>query len=329
MPDRPSAAIVGAGAIGGWLAWLLDRAGWDVRLLARGATLAAIADGGLKVEADGELHVVEAPVSADPTEIGPVDYVILTLKGQGLVEIGPSLQQLLGQDTALVTAMNGLQWWFTDGLDGPIDGAVLESVDPGGVLRALYSVDRVIGAVVHATVSASAPGAITVVATDKLILGEPDGTRSDRVERLAEAFRTGGVETVVDSDIRLAIWRKLWGNMCMNPLTALTRATTGPLLDDPLTAELIRAMMMEMSALGDRLGLSLGMTPEERMAVTRRLGDFKTSMQRDAVAGRRLELDGLLGVLVEIADRLDQPAPNLRAVYGLARRFDATLAAPA
>ena len=322
----PSAAIVGAGAIGGWLAWLLDGAGWDVRLVARGATLAAIADGGLKVEAGGEAFTVETQASADPAEIGPVDYVILALKGPALAGLGPRLQPLLGPQTALVTAMNGLQWWFTDGLDGPLDGVALESVDPGGALKALYPVDRVIGCVVHATVAATGPGAIQVVATDKLIFGEPDGSSSERVERLAEAFRAAGVTTEVSGDIRLAIWRKLWGNMCMNPLSALTRTSTGPLLDDELTRELIRAMMTEMAGLGARLRLDLGMTPEERMAVTRRLGDFKTSMQRDAEAGRRLELDSQLGVLVEMAERLGTPAPSLRAVHGLARRLDATLA---
>jgi 2-dehydropantoate 2-reductase len=259
--------------------------------------------------------------------IGNVDYVILTLKGQGLVEMGARLAPLVGADTAIVTAMNGLQWWFTDRLAGPIDGVALERVDPGGTLRRLFPADRVIGCVVHATVAADAPGAIRIVATDKLILGEPDGRPSDRVERLAAAFCAGGCPTEVTPEIRLAIWRKLWGNMCMNPLSALTRASTGPLLDDPLTAELIRSMMVEMSAIGDRLGLTLGITPEERMAITRRLGDFKTSMQRDVEAGRRLELDGLLGVLVEIADRLDQPAPGLRSVYGLARRLDAVIAA--
>ena len=185
-----------------------------------------------------------------------------------------------------------------------------------------------IGCVVHATVAAEAPGAIRVVATDKLLPGRAGrARRRARVERLAEAFRKGGVETEVSPDIRLAIWRKLWGNMCMNPLSALTRASTGALLDDPLTAELIRAMMVEMAAIGGRLGLDLGITPEERMAITRKLGDFKTSMQRDAEAGRRLELDSLLGVLVEMAERLGEPAPNLRAVYGLARRLDRSLGA--
>jgi 2-dehydropantoate 2-reductase len=327
VPDRTTAAIVGAGAIGGWLAFLLDRAGWDVKLVARGATLAALQDGGLKVEADGEPHVLDLEAHDRPAAIGPVDYVILTLKGHGLAEMGARLGSLVGPETTIVTAMNGLQWWFTDGLEGPLDGQALDSVDPGGVLRGLFPVDRVIGCVVHAAVTADAPGAIRVVATDKLIIGEPGGPASGRVERLADALRRGGCETEVSSDIRLAIWRKLWGNMCMNPLSALTRASTGPLLDDPLTAELIEAMMMEMSALGDRLGLRLDMTPQERMAVTRRLGDFRTSMQRDAEAGRRMELDGLLGVLVEIAQRLDQPAPNLRAVYGLSRRLDAAIAA--
>ncbi|HEX8569159.1 MAG TPA: 2-dehydropantoate 2-reductase [Caulobacteraceae bacterium] len=323
----PSACIVGVGAVGGWLASLLHEAGWDVRLLARGATLAAVREHGLKVEAAGATRALRLAASDDPGEIGPVDYAILTVKGQDLPALGPRLTPLLSGGGALVTAMNGLQWWFTEGLPGPLEGEVLEAVDPGGVLRGLYPAQRVIGAVVHASATSPEPGRVRLVGADRLTFGEPDGRGSERAERLTEACASSGLNAAVSENIRLEIWRKLWGNMSMNPLGALTRATTGRLLDDPETRALVGAMMGEMARLGDRLGLPLGMTPEERMAVTRKLGDFRTSMQQDAEAGRRLELNGLLTVLVEMADRLGEPAPFLHAVHGLARQLDLSLAA--
>jgi 2-dehydropantoate 2-reductase len=323
----PSACIVGAGSVGGWLASLLDAAGWDVRLLARGATLAAVRERGLTVEgADGERRL-ELPASDDPAEIGPVDYVIVTVKGQDLPALAPRLEPMLAGGGALVTAMNGLQWWFTEGLAGPLDGVVLEAVDPGGALRRLYPAERVIGAVVHASAVTVEPGRVRLVGADRLTFGEPGGERSERVERLATAGAGGGLKVAVSEDVRLEIWRKLWGNASMNPLGALARASTGRLLDDPETRALAGAMMGEMARLGDRLGLPMGMTVEERMEVTRKLGDFRTSMQQDAEAGRRLELNGLLTVLTEIADRLGEPAPFLHAVHGLARQLDLSLAA--
>lgn len=321
----PSVTLVGVGAIGGWLASVLHRAGWRVRLLARGRTLEALRASRLRVEtADGACHV-SATVSDDANELGRSDYVVLSVKGQQLPQLAPSLAPLLGPDTAVVTAMNGLQWWFTDGLPGPLDGAVLERVDPGGALRNALPVGRVIGTVVHATAAAPERGRVRLIAADKLIFGEPSGGPGERLARLVAACREAGVPVEESANIRLAIWRKLWGNMSLNPVSALTGATTGALLDDPLTRELVASMMSEMAALGDRLGLSMGMSVDDRMAVTRRLGDFKTSMHRDAEAGRPLELDPLLGVLVEMAERLDHPAPHLRAVYALARRLDTSL----
>ena len=285
----PSVTIVGVGAIGGWLAGLFDAAGWDVRLLARGASLAAIRERGLRViaPAGADERTVNATVSDHPAELGPSDYLVIALKGHDLPPLAPALAPLIGPDTAVVTAMNGLSWWFTDGLAGPLDGAVLESVDPDGALAAMLPAGRVLGCVVHATAATVAPGVVQVIGADELLFGEPSGALSARVERLAAATRSAGVKTQVSPNIRLAIWRKLWGNMCMNPIGALTRSSTGAILDDPETRELVRAMMSEMTGLGARLGLDLGMTPEDRMAVTRRLGDFKTSMQRDAEAGRR------------------------------------------
>jgi 2-dehydropantoate 2-reductase len=326
VSDTPSAVIVGAGAIGGWLAALLHDAGWRVKLLARGATLAAVRADGLVYEADGRRRSLKLQASDDPAALGAADHVVVALKGQAWPQVGPTLAPLIGPDTAIVSAMNGVPWWFLDGFGGPLAGQALESVDPGGRLKARYPVDRVIGCVVHASAVAEAPGVVRLVGADKLTFGEPDGASSARLARLVAACNTAGMNTLSTADVRLDIWAKLWGNMSMNPVSALTRATTARILDDPETNRLVVEMMGEMAAVGQDIGLDLGMTPADRMVVTRRLGDFKTSMLRDAEAGRELEVDGLLGVLVEMADRLDRPVPFLRAVYGLTRVLSASMA---
>lgn len=319
MSDRPGAVIVGAGAIGGWLAALLHDGGFEVKLLARGATLAAVRADGLIYEAGGVRRSLPLQASDDPADLGPADYVVVALKGQAWPQVGPSLGPLIGPDTAIVSAMNGVPWWFLDGFGGPLQGMALESVDPGGALKSLYPVRRVIGCVVHASAAAEAPGVVRLAMADKLTFGEPDGASTPRLQRLVEACRRAGMNTFATADVRLDIWAKLWGNMSMNPISALTRATTLRVLDDPETNRLIVEMMGEMAAVGHDIGLDLGITPADRMVVTRRLGDFRTSMLHDAEAGRPLEVDGLLGVLVEMADRLGRPVPFLRAVFGLTR----------
>lgn len=308
------------------MAALLHDGGWRVKLLARGRTLEAVRGSGLVYEADGERRSLPLQASDDPAALGVADYVIVALKGQAWPEVGPTIAPLIGPDTAIVSAMNGVPWWFLDGFGGPLQGMTLESVDPGGRLKSLYPASRVIGCVVHASAVAEAPGVVRLVGADKLTFGEPDGSSTPRLERLLAACRAAGMNTLATADVRLDIWAKLWGNMSMNPISALTRATTMRVLDDPETRRLIVEMMGEMAAVGQDIGLDLGMTPADRMVVTRRLGDFKTSMLRDVEAGRALELDGLLGVLVEMADRLERPAPFLRAVLGLARVLSGSIA---
>ncbi len=324
----PTAVVVGAGAIGGWLAALLHDGGMRVKLLARGETLKAARDNGLVYEAGGQRRSLPLEASDDPAALGVADYVVVALKGQAMPQVGPTLAPLMGPDTTVVSAMNGVPWWFLDSFGGPLRGQALESVDPGGRLKSLFPVERVIGAVVHASAVAEGPGVVRLVGADKLTFGEPGGGSSPRLLRLIEACRAAGMNTLESADVRLDIWSKLWGNMSMNPLSALTRATTGRMLDDPEVNRLCAEMMQEMATLGGDLGLDLGMTIDERMAVTRKLGDFKTSMLRDAEAGRELELDGLLGVLVEMADRLERPVPFLRAVHGMARVLSASISSP-
>jgi 2-dehydropantoate 2-reductase len=253
------------------------------------------------------------------------DYVIIGAKGQAIPELAPAIAALLGPQTSVVPAINGIPWWFFQVPGIALSGLALSSVDPAGAVARAIAPGRVIGCVVHASAWMGEPGAVEVQGEDRLIFGEPDGTLSKRCEAFAHAFAGNAVSPVVSPNVRLAIWTKLWGNMTMNPLSVLTGATTGPMLDDPGVRELIRTMMLEMQALGTRIGLALDLTPEGRMEITRKLGDFKTSMLRDAEAGRAIEIEPILGAVVEIADRIDEPVPNLRAVLGLVRVREAVL----
>jgi 2-dehydropantoate 2-reductase len=221
--------------------------------------------------------------------------------------------------------MNGLPWWFLEGLPGPLAGQRLESVDPGGKAAGMLGGVRPVGAVVHASMRAEAPGVIRVPAVDRLILGEPGGNVSRETAILAQLVKAGGVSCPVTPDIRMEIWAKLWGNMNMNPVSALTRLTANGIFGEPRLFDLVREMMTEFVRVGERLGIKLPMSVEERLVVTRRLGDFRTSMLNDAEAGRQLEVEGLLGVVVELAEKLAEPVPASRTVYALARGLNGHL----
>jgi len=322
------ACIVGAGAIGGWIAGLLADAGWEVSLFARGTTLAAYRAHGLRVRRGGAEKVYRLAASDCAEDLPKPDYAIIGAKGQSIPDLAPAIAALLAPQTSVVPAINGIPWWFFQVPEIPLSGLALASVDPAGAIARAISPERVIGCVVHASAWMGEPGVIEVQGEDRLIFGEPSGASSARCETLAKALAGSTVSPVVSPDIRLAIWTKLWGNMAMNPLSVLTGATTGAMLDDPGVCELVRMMMLEMKALGARIGLALDMTPEGRMEITRKLGDFKTSMLRDVEAGRSIEIEPILGALVEIADRLDESVPNLRAVLGLVRVREAARSSP-
>lgn len=315
---RPSAAIVGAGAIGGWLADGLDRAGWRVSLVARGGTLTALRANGLRVEREGESRTSH-PASGAPADLGVHDYVFLTVKAQGLSSLAPPLTPLLGEGTVVISGTNGVPWWFFQDFAGPLENHSLASVDPGDAQARTFPRKHVVGSVVHATVRVTGPAQVQVVAADRLILGEPDGSISQRVLDLAQALRAGGIPSETSECIRLDVWTKLWGNMNMNPLSALTRSGTATMLADPDVHELCLRMMEEMQQCGQRLNLHLPMTALERTAITRRLGDFQTSMLADREAGHDLEYAPQLGAVVEIADRLGVPVPFCRSILGLIR----------
>ncbi|KGS06912.1 MULTISPECIES: 2-dehydropantoate 2-reductase [Burkholderia] len=315
------AAIVGIGAIGGLFAAALARAGWDVSAFARGATLGALRDRGLRIVGEsGEETAVPLRASDDAHALGVQDYVVIALKAQALPELATRIAPLVGPQTTVVAAMNGLPWWFFDGFGGPLDGAVLDAIDPGGATAAALPPARAIGCVVHLSSATREPGVVARGRGNRLIVGAPRRELLDLAARFADALEAGGFDVERSADIRTDIWAKLWGNMNMNPLSALTGSAADRLLDDPYTHALALRMMEEADAIGARLGLSAGMSGAERIVVTRRLGAFKTSMLQDLEAGRPLEIGPILGVFPELGRKLGVPTPYCDAVLGLLRQ---------
>jgi 2-dehydropantoate 2-reductase len=311
--------VIGAGAIGGWLAGVLSRGGAEVSLLARGNTLAALRSDGLTLLTGDRRETLRLPASDRAADLGEPDAVVLAVKTNGFADAVASAADAFRHGPLVVTAMNGLPWWFLSGLAGPLENQRLESVDPGGRAAVMLANVHPVGAVVHASTRAEAPALIRVAAVDRLILGEPGGKASPASERLAGIVAAGGVACPISPQIRTDIWAKLWGNMNMNPVSALTRRTANAILGDEHLLALVHDMMTEFVRVGARLGITLPMTVDERLVITRKLGDFRTSMLNDIEAGRPLEVEGLLGVVVEMAGKLDEPVPASRAVYALAR----------
>ena len=317
----PSVVVVGAGAIGGWIADALDRAGWRVSLLARGATLARLRSHGLSVERSGIARQCH-PRAGSAAELGVHDFIVLTVKAHNLSKLAPTLLPLIGPASVVMSGTNGIPWWFFHQFGGPLADQRLESVDPEGTQDLGFPRERIIGSVVHASVRVMSAARIEVVAADRMLIGDPRGTRAEPVAEMLAGLEAGGINAQFSDDIRREIWAKLWGNMSMNPLSALTRCGTYKLLHSADVRELCVRMMEEMQSCGAKLGLDAGMTPQERMALTLRLGDFKTSMLADLEAGVPLELAPQLGAVCEIAGRLQIAAPFMRAILGLTRLVD-------
>jgi 2-dehydropantoate 2-reductase len=314
--------VVGAGAIGGFLGTRLARSGAaEVSALARGATLAALREHGWRLREGGELLSGSLAAAADDARaLGPQDLVVIALKSPALPTLAPQLVPLIRADTIVLPAMNGVPWWFGLGVPA-LAGQALESVDPGGVIGAAIAIEHVVGCVIHAGVVTSAPALSEHRMGRGLILGEPAGPVSARVERLRALFERAGFEASASGRIRYDIWYKLWGNMTMNPVTALTGATMDRVLDDELTRAFCSQAMREAAAVGARIGCDVRESPEERHAVTRRLGAFKTSMLQDVEAARPIELDALAGAVREIGARVGVATPNIDALFGLTRLF--------
>lgn len=315
--------IVGAGAIGGFLGTRLALQGASVSALARGTTLVSLRDHGWRLEEGSEL--LQAPLALaadDPRELGRQDLVIIAVKAPALPALAPTLAPLIDRDTLVLPAMNGVPWWFGVGI-AALAERPLESVDPGGRIAQAIPFAQVLGCVVHAAATSTAPGIARHRMGRGLIIGEPGGEVSVRVRTLAPLLREAGFETTLSERIRYDIWYKLWGNMTMNPVSALTGATTDRIQADELVRAFCSAAMSEAAAVGARIGCDVRESPEDRHAVTRRLGAFKTSMLQDVEARRPLELDALVGVVREIGARVGVATPNIDALFGLTRLFGA------
>ena len=316
--------VVGAGAIGGFIGTRLALAGaHEVSALARGATLAALRQHGWRVRQGGSLRGAPARAADRAADLGAQDLVVIAVKGQSLPEVAPTIAPLLAAHTLVLPAMNGVPWWFGRGVP-PLEGRPLTSVDPGGVVGAALPFEQVIGCVVHASTWTSEPGLVEHNMGQGLIIGEPGGGASARVNGLADALRQASFDVTASHDVRRDIWYKLWGNMTINPVSAVTGAPTDRVLDDPLVLAFCSAAMREASQVGAQIGCAIDQQPEDRHAITRKLGSFKPSMLQDVEAGRTLELDAIVGVVREIAQRVGVATPNIDALLGITRLFART-----
>ena len=318
MP-RLRICIFGAGAIGGWLGVLLAEAGHEVSMVARGAHLDAIREHGCRLEIDGRVVTQHVRASAQPADLGEQDYVVLATKTHALAAAAASVAPLLGRDTALVSTMNGVPWWFLHAVGGPARGARLTSIDPDGAIGRALDPARVLGVVIHASSAVAAPGVIRKGGGNRVIIGEPDGSMSARLERLHAALRAAGLGSETTRSICAEIWAKLIGNLNFNPISALVETTTDRLIAHPDAYALCVETMREALAIADKLGLRIDITPEQRIAVTAELGAIRSSMLQDLDNRKPLEIDALVAAPCEIGRLVGVPTPHIDAVLALIR----------
>ncbi|MEO6361732.1 MAG: 2-dehydropantoate 2-reductase [Caldimonas sp.] len=310
-------AVVGLGAVGGLVAARMARAGHQVAGLARGETLAVVRTKGLRVEAKDGGFSTPLRASDDGADFGPQALVVIALKAPALTAAAAAIAPLIGPQTIVMPAMNGVPWWF---MPAAAPGeAPLDAVDPGGRLLAALPLAQVLGCVVHLTCSSPAPGVVRHGVGERLIVGEPKGGASARVDAVCNALASAGFKAEASSDVRRDVWYKLWGNMTMNPVSALTGALTDAIVDEPLVRAFILRCMAEAAQIGALVGCPIAESGEARMAVTRELGGFRTSMLQDAEAGRVIELDALVASVHEIGARVGVATPNISALLGLTR----------
>jgi len=319
-------AIVGAGAIGAFLGAMLDRAGEDVTLIARGAHLRAMQQRGVRVR--GEIGEFEAHPGAtdDPATVGEVDVVLLTLKAHSLPAMTPRLAPLIGPQTSVVSAQNGIPWWYFYRHGGPLEGMHLESVDPGGVMTQYIDSARVVGCIVYPSTSVIEPGVIEHTEGNRFAIGEPDGSKSDRCRQIADVFIRAGLRCPIRTNIRHDMWVKLMGNVAYNPISALTRATLIEIVQCPETRELAAAIMREAESVAQKLGIEMGVSIEQRLAGAEKVGHHKTSMLQDIEAGKPTELEAIVGAVVELGEKLGLSLPNTKAVYACVKLLSQTRA---
>ena len=313
--------IVGAGAIGGFIGARLAAAGRaQVSAVASGATLQSLQRHGWRLNTAAGLVQAPAHATADAADLGPQDLVVIAVKGPALSQASQALAPLFGLETVVMPAMNGVPWWFCQDVPG-MGHEPLQSVDPGGRIASAIAFERVLGCVVHASTATSEPGLVQHRMGQGLIVGEPRGGRSRRAQAVVDLLARAGFDATHSDDVRYDIWYKLWGNMTMNPVSAITGATIDRIHADPQVREFCSAAMREAAALGARIGCNIEQSAEDRHAVTARLGAFKTSMLQDVEAGRPIELDAIVSAVREIGARLGQPTPNIDILLGLTRLF--------
>jgi 2-dehydropantoate 2-reductase len=311
--------IAGAGAIGAYVGARMAQAGLEVTLFARGSHLKAMQERGVQVRsADGDFQV-KPKVVGSLDEAGPVDVVFLGVKAHSLPHLAPQLKPVLGPDTAVVSTQNGIPWWYFQGFGGEWEGLRLERIDPGGVISAAIEPRRVVGSIVYFSTEVVAPGVIQHTEGNRISLGEPDGTRSDRCRRIAEALVASGLRCPITTHIRQEIWVKILGNASLNPVSALTRATLAHMMRDAGAAEVIRSIMQEVEAVSHKLGMDLPVSIDQRMSGAEKVGEHKTSMLQDLEAGRPMELEALVGSVVELGEKVGVPMTHTRAIYNCAK----------
>ena len=312
--------IFGAGAIGGYLAVKLVQAGADVSVVARGPHLAAMqADGLTLIEEDSPPVTVPVRATENPADLGPQDYVIVTLKAHSVPPLVPRMAPLIGDGTTVVSGVNGVPWWYFHRIGGPLEGTRLASVDPGDAQWNGFGPDRVLGCVVYPAAEVERPGVIRHVEGNRFSLGEPDGSKSDRATRLSDAMAAAGLKAPVRPRLRDEIWVKLWGNLSFNPISALTHATLDVLCTDPGTRAVARGMMVEAQEIAEKLGVRFPIDVDRRIDGGAAVGAHRTSMLQDLLAGRPMEIDALVASVQELGRLTDTPTPTIDTVLALVR----------
>lgn len=314
-------AIIGAGAIGGYVGVKLALAGEDVTFIVRGANLSAIRRNGMKlVMADGSEHVAaNVRATNDYDEAGPQDLVILAMKAHQVEAVARDVPKLFGPNTAVVTMQNGIPYWYFDRHGGPLEGTRVKSVDPTGIVGQSIPASRVIGCVVYPASELIAPGVVKHIEGDRFPVGELDGSSSERVQRISACFTNAGFKAPVLPSIRAEIWLKLWGNLTFNPISSLAHATLVDICQFPLTRDLAAAMMREAQAVAGKLGIEFRVTLDKRIEGAEKVGKHKTSMLQDIEAGRAPEIDALVGTVVELGRLTATPTPHIDTVYALVK----------
>jgi len=312
--------IFGAGAIGGFLGAKLAATGADVSLVARGAHLAAMQENGLTLAEDGGTVTHTVRATADPAELGPQDYVIVTLKAHSVPAVVPAMQPLIGPGTTVVSGVNGVPWWYFYRIGGPFEGTRLASVDPGDVQWDGIGPENVVGCVVYPAAEVVEPGIVRHIEGNRFSLGEPSGEKTPRAERLSEALTAAGLKAPVRPRLRDEIWVKLWGNLSFNPISALTHATLDMICTDPGTRQVARAMMVEAQVVAEKLGVKFPIGVDRRIDGGAAVGAHRTSMLQDLEAERPMEIDALVGSVAELGVLTGTPTPAIDLVLALVRQ---------